>query len=159
MVGRAWSFHLTVIKTDTHWQFFFFMIIWYHRNVVIREKCCQRIRMADGKNLFFFFGEEVITKGQNTGVGSCSLLQVVFPTQGSNLGLPHCRHILFQLSHKGSPRILKWVVYPFSSGSSQPRSRTRVCCIAGGFCNNWAMRKVNVRWSRSVVPDSLRPHE
>ena len=42
---------------------------------------------------------------QNTGVGSCSLLQGLFPTQGSNPGLPHCRQILYQLSHKGSPRI------------------------------------------------------
>ena len=55
--------------------------------------------------------------GQNTGVGSLSLLQGTFPTQGSNPALPHCRRILHQLSHKGSPRILKWVVYPFSSAS------------------------------------------
>ena len=41
--------------------------------------------------------------GQNTGVGSLSLLQGIFPTQGSNPGLPHCRQILYQLSHKGSP--------------------------------------------------------
>ena len=40
--------------------------------------------------------------GQNTGVGSCSLLQGIFPTQGSNTGLPHCRWILYQLSHQGS---------------------------------------------------------
>ena len=64
--------------------------------------------------------------GQNTGVGSLSLLQGIFPTQGSNPGLPHCRWILYQLSHEGSPRILDWVVYPFSSGSSQPRNRTGV---------------------------------
>ena len=38
--------------------------------------------------------------GQNTGMGSCSLLQGVFPTQGSNTGLPHCRQILYQLSHQ-----------------------------------------------------------
>ena len=56
--------------------------------------------------------------GQNTRVGSLSLLQEIFPTQGSNQGLPHCRWILYQLSHKGSPRILEWVAYPFSSGSS-----------------------------------------
>ena len=37
--------------------------------------------------------------GQNTGVGSLSLLQGVFPTQGSNPGLPHYRWILYQLSH------------------------------------------------------------
>ena len=40
--------------------------------------------------------------GQNTGVGSLSLLQGIFPTQGSNPGLPHCGQILYQLSHKGS---------------------------------------------------------
>ena len=45
--------------------------------------------------------------GQNTGVGSLSLLQGIFPTQGLNPGLPHCRQILYQLSHKGSPRILE----------------------------------------------------
>ena len=33
-------------------------------------------------------------------------------------GLPHCRRILYQLSHKGSPGILDWIAYPFSSGSS-----------------------------------------
>ena len=36
--------------------------------------------------------------GQNTGVGSLSLLQGIFPTQGSNPGLPHCRQILYQLT-------------------------------------------------------------
>ena len=42
--------------------------------------------------------------GQNTGVCSHSLLQGIFPTQGSNPGLPNCRQILYQLSHKGSPK-------------------------------------------------------
>ena len=40
--------------------------------------------------------------GPNTGVGSLSLLQGIFPTQGSNPGLLHCKQILYQLSHKGS---------------------------------------------------------
>ena len=40
---------------------------------------------------------------QNTGVGSLSLLQGIFSTQGSNPGLQHCRQILYQLTHKGSP--------------------------------------------------------
>ena len=56
-----------------------------------------------------------------------------FPTQGSNPGLPHCRWILYQLSHQGSPRILEWVAYPFFWGSSRPRNQTRVSCIAGRF--------------------------
>ena len=41
--------------------------------------------------------------GKNIGVGCCFLLQVIFPTQGSNPGLPHCRQILYHLSHRGSP--------------------------------------------------------
>ena len=40
--------------------------------------------------------------GQNTGVGSQSLIQEIFPTQGSNPGLQHCRQSLYQLSPKGS---------------------------------------------------------
>ena len=43
--------------------------------------------------------------GQNTGVGSHSLLQWIFPTQGLNPGLPHCRRILYHLSHQGSPEL------------------------------------------------------
>ena len=50
--------------------------------------------------------------------------QGIFPIQGSNPGLPHCRQILYQLSHKQSPRILEWVALPFSKGSSQPRTPT-----------------------------------
>ena len=46
---------------------------------------------------------------QNTEVDSLSLLQGIFPTQASNPGLSHCRQIIYQLSHKGSPRILEWV--------------------------------------------------
>ena len=41
--------------------------------------------------------------GQNTGGGSLSLLQGIFPTQGWNPGFPHCRRILYQLSYQGSP--------------------------------------------------------
>ena len=75
---------------------------------------------------------------KNIGVGSLSLLQGIFPTQGSNPGLAHCWWILYQLSHKGSPRILEWVAYPFSSRSSPPRNRTTVSCIVGGVFTNWA---------------------
>ena len=46
---------------------------------------------------------------QDTGVGSLSLFQRIFPTQGSNPGLPHCSRVLYQLSHQGSPRTLDWL--------------------------------------------------
>ena len=74
-------------------------------------------------------------------MGSLSLLQELFPTQRLNPGLPHCRQILYQLSHKGSPRILEWVAYPFSSRSSRPKNQTRVSCIAGGFFTSQATRE------------------
>ena len=80
--------------------------------------------------------------GQNTGVGSLSFLRGIFPTQGSKPGLPHCRWILHQLSHKGSPRILEWVAYPFSRGSPLPKNQTGVSLTAGGFFTNWAIRDV-----------------
>ena len=64
--------------------------------------------------------------GQNTGVGS--LLQGNLP----NPGLLHCRWNLYQLSHQGSPRILEWVAYSFSSGPSQPRE------------SNWSL--LHPRW-------------
>ena len=79
--------------------------------------------------------------GYNIGMGSLSLLQRIFPTQGMNPGLPHCRQVLYQLSHKGSPRILEWVAYPFSSGSSHLRNGTGVSCISCGFFTNWAIRE------------------
>ena len=84
--------------------------------------------------------------GQNTGVGSLSLLQGIFPTQELNPGLLCCRQILYQLSHKDSPRILEWIAYPFSSGSSRPRNQPWVSCIAGGFFTNWAMREDCWTW-------------
>ena len=79
--------------------------------------------------------------GQNIGVTSLSLLQGIFPTQGSNPGLPYCRWILYQLSHKGKPRILEWVAYPFSSGASWPRNWTEVSCTAGTCTHTEALSK------------------
>ena len=56
--------------------------------------------------------------GKNTGVGCHALLQGIFPTQGLNPGPLHCRQILYHMSHQGSLRILEWVDYHFSRGSS-----------------------------------------
>ena len=104
--------------------------------------------------------------GQNTGVGSLSLLQRIFPTQGSRIlewvTLPFSRGssrprdqiqvsciagwILYQLNHKGSlPYPLEWIVYPFSSGYSWCRNQTGASCIAGGFFTKWALREAPIR--------------
>ena len=79
--------------------------------------------------------------GKNTGVGCHALLQGIFSTQRSNPGLLHCRWIFYHLSHQGSPRILEWVAYPFSTGTSWPRNWTRVSCSAGGFFTSWTTRE------------------
>ena len=79
--------------------------------------------------------------GKNTGVGCHALPHGILPTQGLNPGLPHCRQILYHLSDQGSPRVLEWEAYLFSRGSSQPRNRTGVSCVAGRFFTSWTTRE------------------
>ena len=47
-------------------------------------------------------------------------------------------------------RILEWVGFPFSRGSSQPRDLTQASCIAGRFFTSWATRKAQEYWSGSL---------
>ena len=49
--------------------------------------------------------------GQNTGMGSPSLLQGILPTQGPNPGLLHCRQTPYQLNHQGSPSLPNQVFF------------------------------------------------
>ena len=63
------------------------------------------------------------------------------PNPGIEPRLPHCRYILYRLSHQGSPWILEWVAYPFSRESFQPGNRTRVSWTAGGFFTSWDTRE------------------
>ena len=67
----------------------------------VKWKMFSRVRLFVTHGLYSQWN----SPGQNTGVGSLSLLQGVFPTQRSNPGLLHCRQILYQLSHKRSPGI------------------------------------------------------
>ena len=76
-----------------------------------------------------------------------------FPIQGSNPGLLHYKQILYHLSHQGSPRILEWVALPFSRGSSKPRNRTGVSCIAGrGRSLNWKKKKLQIGKMYPTLP-------
>ena len=85
--------------------------------------------------------------GKNTGVGSHSFLQGIFPIQGLNPNLPHCRRNLYRLSYQRSPRILEWVAYPISSRTSDPRNQTGVSCIVGGFFTSWTTSETLVKES------------
>ena len=83
--------------------------------------------------------------GHNTGVGSHSLLQGNLPNLGIKPRSPTLQvDFFYQLSHKGSPRLLEWVTCLFSRGSSWPRNRTGVSCIAGQFFTNSAIREAPV---------------
>ena len=74
-------------------------------------------------------------------MGCHALLPGIIPTQGLNPGLQHCRQILYHLSHQGRPRILDWVAYPFSRGSSRPRNWTGVSWLASVLFPSWATRE------------------
>ena len=70
-----------------------------HRTTIVDSESCSVI--FNSLQLHGLYGPWD-SPGQNTRVGSLSLLQGIFLTQGSNPGLPHCRRILYQLSHKGT---------------------------------------------------------
>ena len=92
--------------------------------------------------------------GQNTGVGSRSLLQGIFLTQGSNPGLPRCKQILYQMTHPGSsdvyhdsfpclfPMLVTWKIVCRTS-----KSPSKICCCLvakscltlwpHGLCSSW----------------------
>ena len=88
---------------------------------------------------------------KSIGVGCHALLQGIFPTQASNSGLLHCKWILYCLSYQESPRILKWVVYPFSRESSWLRNWTGVSCIAGRFFTSWTNREAKTHWTKVFI--------
>ena len=88
-----------------------------YNTVAINEPCFRKEKKV--KVVSASLRPHGLYRGQNTGVGSLSLLQGIFPTQGSNPGLPRCRQILYQLCHKGSPfwneTIQSPSVFPFCS--------------------------------------------
>ena len=62
----------------------------------------------------------VDSPGKNTGMSCPTLIQEIFPTQGLNSDLLHCRWILHHLSHQSSPRILAWLAYRFRGDLPNP---------------------------------------
>ena len=95
----------------------------------------------------------VDSPGQNSGVGCHSLLQRIFPTQGSNPGLPHCRQILDHLSHQGSPilgEVLFMLGFTRTSLIAQlvrnppSKQETRFDCWVGKIC-----------WRRDRLPTPI----
>ena len=100
-----------------------------------------------------FFTSWAQGKPKNTGVGSLSLLDL--PNSGIEHRSPALQVDPLPAEHKGSPRILEYVAYPFSSRSSRPRNQTRVSCIAGGFFTNWAIMEALPGWLQLKTPTIL----
>ena len=59
----------------------------------------------------------------------------------SQLCLTLCDPVDYTVHGILQARILEWVAFPFSKGSSQPRDQTQVSCIAGRFFTNWTIRE------------------
>ena len=90
---------------------------------MISEKSLRHVRLCSPWN----------SQGQNTGMGSLSLLQGNLPNPGIKPKSPALQADSLPAEPQGSPRILEWVAYSFSSASSQPRNQTGVSGIVGGF--------------------------
>ena len=78
-------------------------------------------------NLFHLVQLKFYVYDKNTGVGCHCLLQEIFLTQGLNPGLPHCRQILYCLSHQGSHNYLKqWCSMSFDNMYVFPEVRREI---------------------------------
>ena len=122
-----WSnFNFFVIKKTLHnMPISFSLIIW---GCVFGCVCISRSVMSNSLQPHRLWPTRLFcawdSPGKNTAMGCHFLLQRIFPTQGSNPSLPHCRQTLYRLSHQGSPDYM-----------------------------------VSFQFSRSVVSNSLPPHE
>ena len=96
-------------------------------------KLLSRVRLLQALGLYSPWN----SPGQNTGVGNLSLLQGIFPTQGSNPGLPHCRWILYQLSYQECQRI-----DPFE-----------LCCWRRLLRVPWTTRRSNQYILKEISPE------
>ena len=112
----AWS-HMALRCLCSHQKFGVPRILWTRLPLGMRKAVFIKLNLKNSR-VITVFGESEIhsvvsdslrphglyspwnSPGQNTGVGSLSLLQRIFPTHGLNPGLSHCRQTLYQLSHK-----------------------------------------------------------
>ena len=88
--------------------------------------------------------------GKNTGVGCHFILQGIFPTQGSNLGLPHCRQTPYQLSHQGS----LWPAH--TRGSVASTKLLSLFLMCGMDVAEHQPGGLTVSWERQMVKLSFR---
>ena len=123
-LGGIFILNISIRPIQEHGMFLYLYVFCFLSSVLIfylsgKEKVVQS-RLTLCNPLDYTVYGIWNSPGQNTGMGSLSLIPRIFPTQGSNTGLTHCRRILYQLADKGSPRIQQWVAYPFFRGLPDP---------------------------------------
>ena len=93
-----------------------------------------------------------ILQARILGVGNLSLLQGIFPIQGLNPGLPHCRQVLYQLSHKGIPEFRTGVNYvSIRKGNSENQLMTHLSATI------WCSLPCFIFWNINIFLKSLPP--
>ena len=77
----------------------------------------------------------------------CSALAIGVKLKVARLCPTFCDPMDYRVHGILQARVLEWIAFPFSRGSSQPRDQTQVFCIAGGFFTSWATKEVQKFWS------------
>jgi len=94
---------------------------------------------SKNKTLYLFISTGNLSLSSPSSPGEGNL-----PNPGTEPRSPTLQADSLPAEPQGSPRILKWVAYPFPRGSSCPRNQTGVSCTAGRFFTNWAMREAQL---------------
>ena len=152
----------TICKTDSQWEF----AVWLSE---LKQGLCDRLKCGMGREMGGRSRREgtwvhlcltlVDVWQKTTTFCKATILQLTFflkiknkkywsgdlPNPGIKPRSPALQGDFqgnfYHLSHQGSPWVLEWVASPLSRGTSQPRNRTRVSCIAGGFFTSCATRE------------------
>ena len=134
--SATWEAH-TSTSTHTHTHTHLQIHAYMHKHIYTcmhAQSCLTRCNSMDlsppGSSVH---GD---SPGKDTGVDCHAILQGIFPTQGSNPGLPPLQVKSLPSKPPGKSKntgVGNLLAYPFSRGTSQPRNQTKVSCFAGGF--------------------------
>ena len=112
-----------------NWIGYFFHIVVYE----VKWKLLSRVRLFTTP---WTIQSMEFPRQEYTGVGSHYLLQGIFPSQGSNPGLPHCRRILYRLNHQKIYCVV-WVLFTFWILNPYQTIICNYLLPFGGFLVSW----------------------
>ena len=129
-----------VITHNLIWRMLYSIICYNHYFIDRKVKVTRSCRTLCNPMDCSLLGSSVHgdSPGKNTGVGCHALLQGIFPIQGFNPGLLHCRQILYYLSHQEKPKNIRVSSLYLLQGDFPTQESNRVSCIIGRFFTSWA---------------------